>query len=147
EDIDLRLFMGAWTYGFAVVEGDRKSLQFFGKDGEAIHKIYLTEKSNTAAFDQLVAKYAAPVQAGDREITAPKPKGYVFEGISDESKILFKQEWTDLKDTHDFFGMLRKYKLPRKEAMRFAPEGLAYQVKPDSCRRILMAASEAGTPI
>src|SRR5690606_10991305 len=28
-DIDLRLFMNAWHFGFAVTEGDRRSLQFF----------------------------------------------------------------------------------------------------------------------
>ena len=29
EDIDLRLFMSQWKYGFAVNESDRRSLQFF----------------------------------------------------------------------------------------------------------------------
>ena len=46
EDIDLRIFLSHWDKAFAVAEksehGDRKSLQFFGKDGLAIHKIYLT---------------------------------------------------------------------------------------------------------
>src|SRR5690606_15422654 len=32
EDIDLRIFGSHWKYAFAVVEGDKKSLQFFGKD-------------------------------------------------------------------------------------------------------------------
>src|SRR5690606_39710803 len=44
-DIDLRLFMSHWYFGFAVEENGRKSLQFFGIDGEAVHKIYLTERS------------------------------------------------------------------------------------------------------
>lgn len=47
EDIDLRIFLSHWAKAFAVAEksehGDRKSLQFFGKDGLAIHKIYLTK--------------------------------------------------------------------------------------------------------
>src|SRR5690606_5308306 len=46
EDIDLRIFLTQWQTAFAVEEGDKKSLQFFGKDGLAIHKIYLTKKSN-----------------------------------------------------------------------------------------------------
>ena len=40
EDIDLRIFQNHWKFAFAVVEGDKKSLQFFGKDGLALHKIY-----------------------------------------------------------------------------------------------------------
>ena len=34
-DIDLRLFLGDWKFGFAVHEGDRYSLQFFNSFGEA----------------------------------------------------------------------------------------------------------------
>jgi putative hemin transport protein len=39
----LRIFLNHWKFAFAVVEGDKKSLQFFGKDGLALHKIYLTK--------------------------------------------------------------------------------------------------------
>src|SRR6478609_6311136 len=43
-DIDLRLFLSNWRYGFAVREplkdGERLSLQFFDGAGEAVHKIY-----------------------------------------------------------------------------------------------------------
>jgi putative hemin transport protein len=38
EDIDLRIFLNHWKFAFAVVEGDKKSLQFFGKDGLAFIK-------------------------------------------------------------------------------------------------------------
>jgi putative hemin transport protein len=147
EDIDLRLFMGAWTYGFAVSEGDRNSLQFFASDGEAIHKIYLTSKSDKIAYDSLVEKYADPEQSSVLKISPAKEKGYDFEEISEEARKAFQQEWTDLKDTHDFFGLLRKHNLPRREAMRYAPEGMAYQVEASSSRNILKASSEAGIPI
>ncbi|WP_294202552.1 ChuX/HutX family heme-like substrate-binding protein, partial [uncultured Chryseobacterium sp.] len=49
EDIDLRIFLNHWKFAFAVTEGDKKSLQFFGKDGLALHKIYLTKDSNETA--------------------------------------------------------------------------------------------------
>jgi putative hemin transport protein len=62
EDIDLRIFLNHWKIAFAVVEGDRKSLQFFGKDGLALHKIYLTKDSNEAAFDAIVEKFKAEDQ-------------------------------------------------------------------------------------
>ena len=31
EDIDLRIFLNSWKHAFAVVEGDKKSLQFLVK--------------------------------------------------------------------------------------------------------------------
>lgn len=62
EDIDLRIFLNHWKFAFAVVEGDKKSLQFFGKDGLALHKIYLTKDSNEEAFDAIVEKFRAEDQ-------------------------------------------------------------------------------------
>ena len=58
-DIDFRLFLGDWKFGFAVHENERFSLQFFNSYGDAAHKIYLTEKSNKEAYDVLVEKYKA----------------------------------------------------------------------------------------
>ncbi|GAA4434762.1 hemin-degrading factor [Ravibacter arvi] len=147
EDIDLRLFMGPWAFGFAVSEGDKHSLQFFAKDGEAIHKIYLTERSNREAFEALVKKFAAGLQSPELQVETPKEKGYVFEGISAENAKLFRQEWAELRDTHDFFGLLKKFELPRREAMRYAPEGLAYQVSPGTVRLVLQAAAEKALPV
>lgn len=58
DDIDLRIFLNAWSKAFAVSEkskaGERKSLQFFGKDGLAIHKIFLLKESDEEAFDLIV---------------------------------------------------------------------------------------------
>ena len=42
-DIDLRLFMSNWKFGFAVNENGRLSFQFFDKSGEAVHKIRITD--------------------------------------------------------------------------------------------------------
>ncbi|MEQ8327045.1 MAG: ChuX/HutX family heme-like substrate-binding protein, partial [Parvibaculum sp.] len=56
DDIDLRIFFSQWKSGFAQVERmeddtTRRSLQFFDAQGTAIHKIYQTDKTDTAAFD------------------------------------------------------------------------------------------------
>src|SRR5690606_27769734 len=68
EDIDLRIFTPHWTSAFSVVEEDKKSLQFFGKDGLAIHKIYLTKDSNVDAFSTLVEKYTDENQSAELNI-------------------------------------------------------------------------------
>lgn len=146
EDIDLRLFLGDWKFGFAVHEGDRFSLQFFNNYGDAAHKIYLTEESDKEAYDALVEKYRAADQEG-MAITTAKPEKKAEEPGGDIDTAAFQAEWLTLKDTHEFFGLLRKYKLSRKEALRYAPEGYAYQIKPESMKAVFDAASETALPI
>ncbi|MDQ6478703.1 ChuX/HutX family heme-like substrate-binding protein [Dyadobacter sp. LHD-138] len=146
EDIDLRLFLGDWKFGFAVHEGDRYSLQFFNSYGDAAHKIYLTEESDKGAYDALVEKYRAADQEG-MAITTAKPEKKAEEPVGDIDTAAFQAEWLTLKDTHEFFGLLRKYKLSRKEALRHAPEGYAYQIKPESMKAVFDAASETALPI
>ncbi|MGK6350783.1 hemin-degrading factor [Parapedobacter sp. DT-150] len=140
-DIDLRLFMTAWHFGFAVQEGDRRSLQFFDKDGEAVHKIYLTEQSDVAAYETLVARYQAPIQDGPLETTTVD-KSIVEIPDSEIDVAGFRQAWLDLKDTHHFFGMLRDFGITRRQAMRLAPEGHATQITVSSLKRILEGVSE-----
>lgn len=146
-DIDLRMFLGDWKSGFAVHENDRFSLQFFNSNGDATHKIYLTEKSNKEAYDALVTKYTAVDQEAALVIT-PKPEKKTEEVIeADIDVAAFHEEWLALKDTHDFFTLLRKYKLTRKQALRNAPAGHAYQIKPESMKAVFDAASESQVPI
>lgn len=124
EDIDLRIFLSAWDKAYAVSEtsehGTLRSLQFFGKDGLAIHKIYLTPESNEVAFDTLVEKYKSENQETTEttsEVTAlptEKPDSEIdVEG--------FQKAWVELKDTHEFFGMLKKFGVTRTQALRLAP--------------------------
>ncbi|MBK1442648.1 hemin-degrading factor [Parapedobacter sp. ISTM3] len=140
-DIDLRLFMNAWHFGFAVQEGDRRSLQFFDKDGEAVHKIYLTEQSDTQAYEALVAKYKAPIQNATLQTTAID-KSVVERPDSEVDIAGFRQAWLDLKDTHHFFGLLRDFGVTRRQAMRLAPENHATQITTASLKRILEGVSE-----
>src|SRR5690625_2525970 len=62
EDIDMRIFLSQWKYAFAVEDGKNKSLQFFGKDGLPIHKIYLTPLSNDFEYINLVKDITAEIQ-------------------------------------------------------------------------------------
>ncbi len=139
-DIDLRLFMMHWAFGFAVNENDRKSLQFFDKSGEAVHKIYLTDKSDEAAYQALVEKYRAAEQPTALTTEAyPAPKAELPD--SDINVEEFRKGWLNLKDTHEFFGLVNTHKLTRTQALRLAPEGHAFKVPNDITRRMFDAAS------
>ncbi|WP_160136847.1 hemin-degrading factor [Chryseobacterium sp. c4a] len=146
EDIDLRIFLNHWKFAFAVVEGDKKSLQFFGKDGLALHKIYLTKKSDEAAFDAIVEKFKAEDQnqVFTFEAVAPKQAEKPDAEIDVEG---FKKAWTELKDTHDFFMMTRKFGVSRTQALRLAPEGFTQKIDNSKVVNILEDASEKNTPI
>ncbi|MCD1117965.1 hemin-degrading factor [Chryseobacterium turcicum] len=146
EDIDLRIFQNHWKFVFAVVEGDKRSLQFFGKDGLALHKIYLTKDSNVEAFEPIVAQFKAENQneTFEFEAVAPKAPEKADSEIDAEG---FKKAWTELKDTHDFFMMTRKFGVSRTQALRLAPEGYAKKIDSSKVVNVLEDASEKRLPI
>lgn len=146
EDIDLRIFLHSWKFAFAVVEGDKKSLQFFGKDGMALHKIYLTKDSNAEAFEGIVEKYKAEDQdqTFEFEAVAAKPVEKPDAEIDVEG---FQKEWRELTDTHNFFMMTRKYGVSRTQALRLAPEGFAVKIDNSKVVNVLEDASEKNIPI
>lgn len=150
-DIDQRIFLGHWNKAFAVIEasehGTRKSLQFFGKDGLAIHKIYLTKDSNEAAFDALVEKYKSENQSPE-ETVIPVVPNYDEKPDSEIDVEGFQNAWKELKDTHEFFGMLRKFGVTRTQALRLAPsEYYAQELSNEASVKLLEIASEKKVPI
>jgi putative hemin transport protein len=148
-DIDLRLFLSNWRYGFAVREplkdGERLSLQFFDASGEAVHKIYATDETDRAAFDALIARHRAAAPAVlkivPRAPDAPdRPDAEIdLEGL--------RTAWRAMKDTHEFFGMLGKFKVGRVQALRLVGEDLARELPPRALRSAIEAAGADGTPI
>lgn len=148
-DIDLRLFLSNWRYGFAVREplkdGERLSLQFFDASGEAVHKIYATDETDRAAFDALIARHRAAAPAAlkivPRAPDAPdRPDAEIdVEGL--------RTAWRAMKDTHEFFGMLGKFKVGRVQALRLVGEDLARELPPRALRSAIEAAGADGTPI
>ncbi|MCE9650907.1 MAG: hemin-degrading factor, partial [Parvibaculum sp.] len=148
DDIDLRIFFTAWRFGFAIAEetkqGPRRSLQFFDAQGVAIHKIYLTDTSDVAVFEALAANWAteaSPIVAEAAAMRAAPPADSAVDVAG------FQSAWDALKDTHEFHGLLTKFKLPRLQALRLAGERRARGVDTASLRNILTAAGQSGTPI
>lgn len=150
EEIDLRLFMGQWALGFAVEEavphGTRRSLQFFDRGGQALHKIYLTDSSDAAAYARLVEAFAAADQAPVQPVEAPAPRAADRPDAEIDVAAL-RAGWAALKDTHDFFPLLRRHKVGRHQALRLAGPDFARRLAPRAARATLEAAAESGLPI
>ena len=145
-DIDLRLFMSVWSSAFAVDENGRKSLQFFAKNGEAVHKIYVLEESDVAAYEVLVDFFRAEDQQTPLLIDLSK-KEVLEKADAEIDAAGFKENWMTLKDTHDFHGMLRKFGVTRTQGLRLAPEGHAVKITTDSLKAILHKAAETDLEI
>ncbi len=135
EDIDLRLFMSHWKYGFAV-GGAMPSLQFFDQHGDATHKIFLQEKSNKEAYQAIVSNFTASEQSALIEIQArtPLPEAKPSEAIDVEG---FQKAWLALEDTHQFFPLLQKFGVARQQALTLAPQGYAQGLSVEQFKTML----------
>ncbi|MEO1268340.1 MAG: ChuX/HutX family heme-like substrate-binding protein, partial [Myxococcota bacterium] len=75
EEIDLRLFMHHWYAGFVVQQplksGWRRSLQFFNRYGQAVHKIFATEHTDQDAWNALVDRHRCAEPPVDLEWSTP----------------------------------------------------------------------------
>jgi putative hemin transport protein len=149
-DVDLRLFMSHWRYGFVVTEevasGVRTSLQVFDIDGVAVHKIYLTRDSDRTAFDSLVDRFSAREQSPDLLI-APLPARRPDRPDGEIDLASFHKHWRALQDTHDFFGLLQEFGVGREQAMRLAEPEFTWKVEAASLRQLMEDAAGTGTPI
>lgn len=150
DEIDLRLFMRHWRYGFAVTEevpsGRRHSLQFFDIDGRAVHKIYVTDQSEMGAYWALVETYRAIRQHTPLNVM-PVPPGPQDGPDETAPRDTLLSHWDALQDTHDFFGMLNEFGVSRLQAMRLAEGRFTRRLHPDAARLMLERAAETGLPI
>jgi putative hemin transport protein len=147
EEIDLRLFLGRWSFAWALAAATpqgRRSLQFFGPDGAAVHKIYSRPGTDLAAWDALVVEFAAglppPAVASAEPPAAPRPDVEI-----DLPGLL--AGWDGLRDTHHFFPLLKRFGVARTQALRLAGPDRARPVAPISLRATLERAAAEGTPI
>ncbi|MBB5222570.1 putative hemin transport protein [Amaricoccus macauensis] len=148
-EIDLRLFMQHWRYGYCLDEdtrsGPRRSLQFFDATGTAIHKVYATGGTDRAAFDAIVAAVADP-DAAPAAFVLPKPRaGERPDGEIDVAG--FRAAWDGLGMTHEFFMILRRFGVTRAQGMRLAGPERARQVPVSALRAVLDGVAAEGVPI
>ncbi|WP_121812273.1 hemin-degrading factor [Mucilaginibacter kameinonensis] len=145
-DIDLRLFMSQWKLGFAVEDNNLKSFQFFDANGVAIHKIYLTDKSNAETYHELVARFRKEDQQAVVLLpTEPAAKPNISDDEVDVAA--FQHAWTALQDTHEFFGLLKRFNLNRTQALRLAPAGFAKQINVDDFKTVMQSCAAKQVPI
>lgn len=149
-NIDLRAFYSKWAHGFAVLEttakGRQTSLQFFDISGVAIHKIYLRDSSNIQAFQDFVQHFVHTEQQPGlyTEAIAPRPSDRADEQIDIGA---MQQAWSALRDTHDFFKLLKTHEVSRVQALRLAQPRYVQKVHCADILRVLTGAAAREIPI
>jgi len=142
--IDLRLFLRHWVHGLAVSEpvrsGSRDSLQFFDAQGVAVHKVYRVKDTDATVWSHLVERCRDPDPAVLRvESSAPSAASVADDAIDREA---LRDAWQGMANTHEFHGLLRRFGLERRQALRLAGADLAQPVARDSYRPLLERARD-----
>ncbi|WP_422013303.1 hemin-degrading factor [Roseateles sp.] len=144
DEIDLRLFYSQWAHGYAVREGEQQSLQFFDAQGVAVHKVFTRPATRLAAWQALREDWADGDAPAPQWQPAPEPAP--AEPVAVDAAA-FRAGWAALRDTHEFFGLLRRHGLRRADAMRLAAPEFAQPVDLHAARVVLQGAAANGTPI
>ncbi len=149
ENIDLRIFPGAWAHGFAVTKTDgdtvRHSLQFFDKQGTAVHKIHLRSASNFAAYQSIVEDFRSEDQSQEFVVEAAVES--IETDLGQVDVAVLRDEWSRMTDTHQFHGLLRKLKLGRRQALQSIGEDFAWKVQPDAVEEMMRESAKVELPI
>lgn len=150
ENIDLRMFSSRWRYLYAVQvnnpRGILHSLQIFDASGRAVHKIYLEKGGSLEAYQSLVQELRLPHLDLPEKLATPA-EAESFREVNAEDIQNLRQDWAALKDTHEFFGMLRKHRLPRLQAMELAGPEFVREVKKESVAQLLESAQAQAEPL
>lgn len=130
--VDLRIIVSRWATGYAVQEsvsgGFRYSLQFFDAAGMAIQKIFLQEQSDSNAYQELVVKFAQSEADSATYSAIEDVNEYVESETVDRQSLI--GDWQKMTNVHQFFGMLKKYKIAREQAFEIVAAPLAEKFDP-----------------
>jgi putative hemin transport protein len=151
EEIDLRIFFSRWHAGFYVFEpaNDPKnpaseSLQFFDAHGVAVHKIFARPETDREAFRDVANQFSDAAKA--YTFTPAVPKDAPKPDAAIDAAAL-AQGWSEMKDTHEFFGLIGKAGAERQQAFRLVEGRFTQKADLTVVRKLLDEASIDGTSI
>ncbi|WP_309400294.1 hemin-degrading factor [Cerasicoccus maritimus] len=150
KDIDLRLFFADWAHAYAVTAQARgqemKSIQFFDRYGNAIHKVYPKEESKMELYEELISRFSHEDQDATM-LTEPAPAKKAVIPVDEERAAKFLDGWKNLKDTHDFFMLMAKNKVSRLQAMELGEGKFTRRLDNGVARTLLEQARDKEMPI
>jgi len=147
-DVDLRIFLSHWyrIYAVTVDKNGRAqhSFQVFDTEGKAVHKVFMRPETDQEAWKEVVSTLVNSDTSPFKTQIVPK------QSYSDPESIViedFQSTWDNMKDSHEFFGLLRRFDLNRIDALRLAGGDRAFRVNYDHFTKLLEKAAEREVPI
>ncbi|MGE0230285.1 MAG: hemin-degrading factor [Flavobacteriaceae bacterium] len=150
EKIDTRMFPGRWAYGFAVEKSDgdtvRRSLQFFDKAGDAVHKIHARPATDLKVWESLVDSLVGEDQSDRIDVDVSAREG---RGARDGDVPLqeLRDRWQRMTDTHQFVGILSKLELSRHAAISSVGDDFAWRLEEGAVDAMMRLAAAEALPI
>nr|WKF57858.1 Hemin transport protein HemS [Paraburkholderia busanensis] len=134
-DVDLRIFFSYWKHVFYIADKKRgRSIHVFDHNGTATHKIYETKNTNTRAFDALLKKYVSD-EGESITFDAPTPQD---SGMPEpEFNAEADSAWRGMKDPHDFYMLMHRFRMDRLGLMKSVRGDLAFRVANDAVEKVL----------
>ena len=145
EKIDLRIFPGKCV---RKQDGDqtRFSLQYFDKTGMAVHKVHMRPASDLGAYHATVD--ALRIEDQSQEFHAEPADTSVKETGNEPVDVTeLRDRWSRMTDTHQFFGILKKLKIARRDAIRSVGEDYAWQLAPGAVEEMMRQSASVAVPI
>ncbi|ALR76927.1 hemin-degrading factor [[Enterobacter] lignolyticus] len=144
--LDLRLFLNQWDSAFHISEisarGERQSLQFFDRQGDALLKVYTTDGTDMAAWGDVLTRFIH----ADNPTLALRPAEAATEAAPVDGALVDSQ-WREMTDVHQFFTLLKRHNLNRQQAFRLVGDDLACRVDNSALAQLLAAARQDGNEI
>jgi len=147
-DLDMRMFPKSWGAVFVVhddeASGLRESIQIFDLYGEAVLKVYPQPEADQAAWGAIEERFRSG-EAVSFEGEVPAAEADLPDSEIDVEGLC--AAWAALQDTHEFHGMIRKFKVGRTQAHRLVGPEFAESISPTCSEALLLEASSQGFPI
>jgi len=145
-DIEQRIFFSRWKYLYAFELESRKGtlsgVACFDQFGTAIIKLYQTSSTDKIVWESIFE----PETGADIPVFNEKVIGNNNLTESDRNFDDLLTDWSQLKDTHDFFGLLAKHRVTRTAAMRAAEGRFTFRLSNHVAVDLLSRVSSAGLP-
>ncbi|WP_432226272.1 hemin-degrading factor [Enterobacter wuhouensis] len=144
--LDLRLFLNQWASVFHISEttarGERQSIQFFDRQGDAILKVYTTDNTDVSAWGDVLTRF---IFADNPPLALQAAEAPAHNDHADADAV--DKEWRAMTDVHQFFSLLKRHSLSRQQAFRLVGDDLACKVENGALGQLLETARQDGNEI
>lgn len=140
--VDLRIHLREWTSGYAISSpgndpaSPRRKLEFFGRDGVAIHRVLLGPHSALDSFWRMVWEYGCSESPDLWPVRHPVARPELVPATDCGSLL---QSWARMQDAGEFPELLRRFGCGRAEAIALAEGRFTHRVGAQALRDILRA--------